>query len=443
MGIINGIKRFFGRKGDSRMAKDEEEFIRTPTRAKGAVTEEEKAKMALVAQKWIAIALRTEPIEPEKIAPAIRRLYRAADLEEPLVVTASSPLAMALAGMLATTMLSLRETNGADDLEVLNTLTTDILHSSPEITDAIRLNVVRCVAECVPQSEPGLVAKNAGVPLEDRLKAARLVLKDACKNWRFAHQGGNMWAGSPAYYEAMRDVIGLTGLDCWEKYQPWEDCAKEGSFRYLHEKFCIVSDFPSALTTDAEHRPHAEDGPSHEWRDGWKLFHIHGVRVAEHVVMAPQTITAEQITGEQNQEVRRVMIERMGWDRFCSICKMRVLHRDTLTAKFPTVPVSDLVEPGQRFVYDYRDGTETAELLEAEGITDFENRPLRFVRLTDPSTGRQYTLRVPATVTRCYEGVGFTFGKTEDEYKNSFFVRQGDVCISPLTPIDGKPSQHS
>ena len=32
-----------------------EEFVRTPTRAAGGVTEEEKIKMAIVAQKWIAI----------------------------------------------------------------------------------------------------------------------------------------------------------------------------------------------------------------------------------------------------------------------------------------------------------------------------------------------------------------------------------------------------
>ena len=441
MGIVNGIKRLFGRKGDKPMA---EQFIRTPTRAAGAVTEEEKAKMALVAQKWIAIALRTEPIEPEKITPAIKRLYAAADLAEPLVVIASSPLAMALTGVLATTILSLRETSGADDLEVTNQLVAEILKSSPEVTPDVAKNVLETLAVCIcPLPGPDAVAKNAGEPLEGRLTAAKVVLKDACKNWRFAHQGGNMWAGSPAYYEAMRDVIGLTGLDCWTKYAPWEECAKEGSFRYLHEMFCIVSDFPTALKTDADHRPHCEDGPSHEWRDGWSLFHIHGVRVPRQVVEAPETITAEQITGEQNQEVRRVMIERMGWERFCAVCEMKVLHRDTLTAKFPTVPVSDLVEPGQRFVYDYRDGTETAELLEAEGITDFEDRPLRFVRLKDPSTGREYTLRVPSTITRCYEGVGWSFQMTEDEYKHKFFLRHGDVMARPLDDIEGKPSQHS
>ncbi len=80
----------------------------------------------------------------------------------------------------------------------------------------------------------------------------------------------------------------------------------------------------------------------------------------------------------------------------------------------------------------YRAGCERAELLEAEDLRDFEDRPLRFVRLTDPSTGRQYTLRVLHDHDRCYKAVGWTFGMTEIEYKHARFIRQGDVLLSPL-----------
>jgi hypothetical protein len=438
MSILSKIReRFTKKKGEANMPS--EGFIRTPTRAAGGITEEEKAKMAVVAQKWIAIALRTDPIEPEKIIPAIKRLYAAADLAEPTVVIVPSPLCMALTGVLATTIWSLREQGNGDDPEVIAEITGDVLKSSTEINDTTKLAVIRAVAEAAPPVE----WKGSDKPLADHLTEARKILKDACYNWRFAHQGGNMWAGSPAYYEAMRDVIGLTGLDCWVKYAPWEECAIHGSFRYLHEKFCVVSDFPSALKTDDNHRPHCADGPSHAWRDDWRLYHISGVRVPEQVIMAPETITGEQITQEQNAEVRRVMIERMGWERFCEQVSMNVIHTDQLNAKFPTVPVTELVEPGQRFVYDYRSGTETAELLQAEGITDLEDRPLKFVRLTDPSTGRRYTLRVPHTVTRCYEGIGWSFGLSEADYKTKFYIRHGDVGLIPLTETEGRPSQHS
>jgi hypothetical protein len=50
------------------------------------------------ARRWIAYALRTEPIEPDVIGPYIVELYRAAGFAEPRVVVVSSPGVMAFAG---------------------------------------------------------------------------------------------------------------------------------------------------------------------------------------------------------------------------------------------------------------------------------------------------------------------------------------------------------
>ena len=163
------------------------------------------------------------------------------------------------------------------------------------------------------------------------------------------------------------------------------------------------------------------------------LYFFHGVMVPAFVVVRPDWITIEHIRNEQNTEVRRVMVERMGWDRFCQLANMHLVHSDELHSRFPSIPVSDSVDAGQRLVTTYRAGIETAELLEAADLKDFEDRPLRFVRLTDPSTGRQYTLRVRHDHQRCYEAVGWTFGRSEAEYKTGRFLRQGDVFLQPLS----------
>lgn len=90
----------------------------------------------------------------------------------------------------------------------------------------------------------------------------------------------------------------------------------------------------------------------------------------------------------------------------------------------------------------YRSGEENAELLEASEFRDFEGRSLRFVRVTDPSTDRQYIIRVAHNCKTPYEGIGASFGMTEKQYKRSFYLRQGDVCLKPLTPTINL-SQHS
>lgn len=127
-----------------------------------------------------------------------------------------------------------------------------------------------------------------------------------------------MWAGWSCFLGAARDVIGLR-LPEHKVFKFYETAAAEGGFRVMHEEFCMVSDFPKTILMDSENRPHCDDGPSHEWRDGWKLWHIHGVRIPfekRHIVEHPETITCAEIDAEENAEIRRVMIDRFGADRY-------------------------------------------------------------------------------------------------------------------------------
>jgi hypothetical protein len=120
-----------------------------------------------------------------------------------------------------------------------------------------------------------------------------------------------MWSAWDCYLSACRDILGLK-LPQYEKYAAWEEAALTGGFRIMHEEFCMVSDFPCRLKLDELNRPHCADGPSHEWRDGWKLYHWHGLRIDAQIIEAPETITVAQIEAEQNTEIRRVMIDRYG-----------------------------------------------------------------------------------------------------------------------------------
>ena len=58
-------------------------IIRTKTSAEGGITAAEKRQMDAITQEWIGIAMRTDPIDPAKITPAIHALYAAADLPAP------------------------------------------------------------------------------------------------------------------------------------------------------------------------------------------------------------------------------------------------------------------------------------------------------------------------------------------------------------------------
>lgn len=118
-----------------------------------------------------------------------------------------------------------------------------------------------------------------------------------------------MWSAYDSYLTAMRDVLGLQ-LQQHAAYTHWEQAAIYGGFRYMHPKFCMVSDFPDVLLKDAENRPHCDTGPSHRWADGWSLWYIHGVAVDEQIVMRPETQTLQQIAAEPNAAVKAIRVAR-------------------------------------------------------------------------------------------------------------------------------------
>ena len=58
-------------------------IVRTPTKATGGITPEEKTRLDEHVKLWIARSFRTDPIEPDKIIPAIEGIYAAAGLKKP------------------------------------------------------------------------------------------------------------------------------------------------------------------------------------------------------------------------------------------------------------------------------------------------------------------------------------------------------------------------
>src|SRR3990167_1554012 len=289
-------------------------ITRTPIKATGGITLDEKSRMEEITKKWIKIAFRTDPINKEKITDAIYRLYESAGLKCPRVVIVPSPFIGKLASGIAAAVWYIRKNGATHDSTYAATraatraATDDATDAATSAaTDAATYAATSAATRAATYAATDAAtdaATNAATlnSTTDATRAATSAATDADvkKNWlnyliKFftpnevdftikcissswkLYQGGNMWAYFMPYAEAMRDVIGLTGLDCWKKYQSWEDSSREGGFRFMHKKFCIVSDFPEKLTIDEKNRPHNEHGPSHRWRDGFEIYSIHGV----------------------------------------------------------------------------------------------------------------------------------------------------------------------
>lgn len=134
-------------------------------------------------------------------------------------------------------------------------------------------------------------------------------------------------------------------------------------------------------------------GPAILCRDGWPVYAIHGIRVPEYVVERPHEITTAAIDGEKNAEVRRVLIERFGFDRYLREAKVKQIQQDDFGRLYRKEVEG---EPAMQFV---RVVNSTAE---------------------PDGTFKEYCLPTRNTVKTAHEAVAQSFGLTIDQYSPHF-----------------------
>ena len=132
---------------------------------------------------------------------------------------------------------------------------------------------------------------------------------------------------------------------------------------------------------------HRGDGPAFVC-DIDDMYFWQGIMVSEDIIMRPETITTDSIEAEPNQEIRRVMIERYGYDRYMQ--SANIVHQDR-TGRLRKKKV----------------GNDTIAVIEVvNGTAEIDG------------TFRRYVLSVPPEMQTACEAVAWTYGMTEKQYAN-------------------------
>ena len=198
-----------------------------------------------------------------------------------------------------------------------------------------------------------------------------------------------IWHSIRAYDEA--PSLALTQYLGWpialEQSHPLAHFNFMASGYWLGKDVALVVRKPRLLAFDDAGRLHSATGRSVEYRDGWGFFAWRGVPVSEQVILEPDTLTREDFLSERNVEARRIIQERMGAERF----------------------VWELAAT-------YIDGGLQGVLYEV-ALPDDPDRVARYVQVADPSTGREYFLRVPPSIQTAAEAAAWTFSLTAAEYR--------------------------
>jgi hypothetical protein len=271
------------------------------------------------------------------------------------------------------------------------------------VRGAVRDAVDDAVRGAVDDAVRGAVG---GAQFSDRLSRGALA---AIRDGWHSVLGGQLWVGGwywgGAWTSFFRDVcdLELPG-DLWDRARAYEATMESACWWYPHRRFVMVSERPVSISREltnpdvprgwGSHRLHNSQGPAIIWPDGWGLWTIHGVRVTQQIVEAPETLTPKQITGEPNAEVRRIMLERFGAERYVRELGAKRVQADDYGALYR-------VELGD---------DEPLVMVELENSTPEPD-----------GSHKVYWLRVPPTITTAREAVAWTFGyEKSDEYQPEF-----------------------
>ena len=188
----------------------------------------------------------------------------------------------------------------------------------------------------------------------------------------------------------------------WERTYAYEQASTAGWW-WPFRDFVMVSERPVELHLEqvgpmgwGSHRLHREDGPAISWSDGYALYYWHGTRVPASLIEGHWTV--QDILAEQNAEVRRCAVERMGWPEFITAAELKLVGR----------PKPDPGNPGcELALYDLPAqiwGHRVRVLLCTNGTTERDG------------TRHRFGLTVPARIADPVQAAAWTYGLEAEQY---------------------------
>ncbi len=341
-------------------------------RGQDKLTPEQEAYAQQFAQERIASMLSTTTIDEREAERHLAEAYKVAGLEPPTFRWFDSPIAFVMAHFPASVGNS--------------------------VWDSVRASVGNSVWDSVRASVGNSVWDSVRASVWDSVRDSV---------W------DSVWA---SVWDSVRDSVGNSVWDSvwasvWDSVWAYYDENVHAFYRFFHEVLEandlihlalfneMVSGFrlgrkeawfvrkPVILERDEQGRLHSSTGKCMQYRDGWGFYTWHGVRCSEKIILHPESLTKEDWLREENLEIRRVIQERLGNERFVELVG------------------GVCIDHGRR-----------GDLIEIDIRPDPE-RIARFVHVKDTSTERMYHLRVPPSIKKADAGVAWTFGLDVDSYQ--------------------------
>jgi hypothetical protein len=332
------------------------------------LTPEQEALIPVYREKWRKIALSTERIDREKAAEAVKAAYSLFGTHQPEIIFCSSP---------NQALNFITDEPYIDKLnEVYNLIRRALRHElidnqlellssqlSNTLTKKLRGNLTESLINQINLEVDNLVIQELDNSVIDYLSEPvdHIIIQ------------AKIWACYCSCIDFLLDVLKL--YYCEIKWDILQLIVKNSELVIPLKNIAFICDRPTKLLFDNQNRLHAEAEPAIEYADGFKVYTHHGIWLPEKYGKLPiQQWQAQWLLEEDNAELRRILIQIIGYERICE--ELQVIE-----------------------IHSWHEYT----LLRIKGDVDVE--PILLLKMTCPSTGHIHILRVPPNVTNAREAI--------------------------------------
>ena len=339
------------------------------------ITPEEIALIPIYREKWRQIGLSTQPIDRPIATAAIHAAYNIIDFPAPEIIFCDSPYI----ALQAVEPLRMRDSGLETGGEIRNKI-----HN--ELYDRLRSQLSRELENQIYSKlyNPlyAQLVNQLHIHVKDQLYV-KLARKLDGRFQRFwidqTYHNNNIISQLSACHGSWVDFcIEVLNLEYDRPlYSAFKSLTESCGWIYPFEKICFVCDRPRQLHFDSEYLLHALGEPAIEFADNFSVYSYRGVSLPQTIgQVPPASWEASWLLTEKNAEVRRVLIEAIGYSRICQ--ELQATELDT-----------------------WQEYT----LLKIENSIDIE--PIYLLKMTCPSTRHIHALRVPPFVRSANEAIGW------------------------------------
>lgn len=148
----------------------------------------------------------------------------------------------------------------------------------------------------------------------------------------------NFWGQQDSFWVSYYKFAEAIGVKNKEKDQIlldlFNDLCQSCGWLFCYENEILICNRPSKVNLNENRVLHCGSGPAMEFRDGFKIWALNGIRVTQYIVETPsEKLDVSLIATEKNVELRSEILKKIGVDRYVIKAGGKVIDKQTITTK--------------------------------------------------------------------------------------------------------------